>query len=96
MYIDNLTLTDFIGEHDNLTLSCHAEICERYQFLFLRLMRELNRISHQGAQIHVFYIDIDEQTGIPTPQVEVVGREPQEFGLLCDRYALLYKLAQIA
>ncbi|MCH1918017.1 hypothetical protein L9G15_01060 [Shewanella sp. A3A] len=96
MYIDNNTLTGYLGEHPNLTLSCSAEVDERYTFLFLRLMRELKRLSQADAQIHVFYIDIDKRTGVPTPQVEVIGQAPSEFELLCDRYELLYKLALIS
>ncbi len=91
MYLNNKILNDYIGDHFNLTLSCSAEIDERYQFLFLRLMKELNRLSSNKAQIHVFYIDTDKKTGIPTPQVEIIGKEPAGFELLCDRYELLYK-----
>lgn len=96
MYLDNNRLTNFIGDHTNLVLSCYAEINERYQFLFLRLMSELNRLSSETVQIHVYYIDVDEPTGIPTPQVDIMGKEPLDFGLLCDRYAQLYQRAIIS
>jgi len=94
MYINNDSLTAIIGEHPHLVLSCHATINERFQFLFLRLMHELNVLSTEAIQIHIYYIDIDDSTGIPTPQVDIVGREPLEFVTLADRYGLLYKQAR--
>ena len=73
MTFDKHSLTLFVGQHEFLTLSCQAIIDARYVFLFIRLLRELNALSSQQSAFHVFYIDIDKRTGIPTPSIDVLG-----------------------
>ncbi|MAK42957.1 MAG: hypothetical protein CMN80_02205 [Spongiibacter sp.] len=92
--IDNHSLARFIGPHPYVVLSCHAAIPAPHLFLFLRLMRELNTLGTDDCEFHVFYIDIDERTGIPTPQVECVGQANPAFEHLADRYSALYRLAE--
>ncbi len=93
MTFDKHSLTLFVGQHEFLTLSCQAIIDARYVFLFIRLLRELNALSSQQSAFHVFYIDIDKRTGIPTPSIDVLGIEPPEYRRLCDRYEMLYRQA---
>lgn len=93
MTFDKHTLNRFVGEHEFLTLSCQATIDARYAFLFLKLLRELNALSCEQSVFHIFYIDIDNLTGIPTPSIDVLGIEPPEYQRLCDRYEMLYRQA---
>jgi len=90
--IDNHSLARFIGPHPYVVLSCHAAIPEPHLFLFLRLMRELNTLGADDCEFHVFYIDVDERTGIPTPQVEIIGDAERSFEIVANRYERLYQL----
>ncbi|QJR81160.1 hypothetical protein CA267_010400 [Alteromonas pelagimontana] len=90
--IDNHSLARFIGPHPYVVLSCHAAIPAPHLFLFLRLMRELNTLGADDCEFHVFYIDVDERTGIPTPQVEIIGDAERSFETVADRYERLYQL----
>ena len=94
MYLDDERLTVFIGEHPNLVLSYSVQICERYQFLFLRLMRELVDLSNDKLPIHIYIVEIDETTGIPTPHLDVMGSVPDKINKLCDRYEHLYNVSR--
>ena len=89
--IDNHSLARFIGPHPYVVLSCHAAIPEPHLFLFLRLMRELNTLGADDCEFHVFYIDVDERTGIPTPQVEIIGDAERSFEIVANRYERLYQ-----
>lgn len=89
--IDNQSLSRFIGPHQHVVLSCHADIPQQHLFLFLRLMGELNAMGSDESEFHVFYIDIDDSTGIPTPQVECVGKRVDAFDELAGRYEGLYR-----
>ncbi len=94
MYLDNNVLTDYIGEHPHLFLTYDVDIVERYQFLFLRLMVELKQLSSKRREIEVYYIDVDEETSIPTPALYFDGVTPKKLTLLCDRYQALYQDAR--
>jgi hypothetical protein len=53
-------------------------------------MHELYAMGSDESEFQVFYIDIDDSTGIPTPQVECVGQTEKAFDVLADRYEKLY------
>ena len=48
------------------------------------------------SEFHVFYIDIDDSTGIPTPQVECVGKRVDAFETLATRYEELYRMHRVS
>ena len=89
--IDNHSLARFIGPHPYVVLSCHSAIPAPHLFLFLRLMRELNTLGKDDCEFHVFYIDVDERTGIPTPHVDVIGSHSLWFDEIAERYEKLYR-----
>lgn len=56
-------------------------------------MRELNTLGADDCEFHVYYIDVDERTGIPTPQVEIIGSQSKQglFEALASRYEKNYR-----
>ncbi len=54
-------------------------------------MRELNTLGKDDCEFHVFYIDVDERTGIPTPHVDVIGSHSLWFDEIAERYEKLYR-----
>jgi hypothetical protein len=49
-------------------------------------MHELYAMGSDESEFQVFYIDIDDSTGIPTPQVEVVGKRVDAFETPTTQY----------